>query len=365
VSAAGGSPEVAVIGGGIVGCAAAALLAEAGARVHVYERGEVAGAASGRNSGVVQHPFDPVLAALHDETIELYRTLEGFDLPAEPAGVLMLATEREPLAQLAAELRRDVPVLRAELVEPRELESALAPGLAGCRLDTGFPVRPAAAARAFARRAQAHGAVLNEQELAWPWVESGRARGVIAGGIRRPADAVLVAAGPWTPEVVDTTRAWQPIGAVWGVVVEVELPDPPRHVVEEAGVEAVATAADAVAGGSVFSAVTAAGLTAVGSTFLRTKPDADAWVDALMTRGGRFLPALAGASPLGARACARPQSADGRPLLGEIGGIDGLWVAAGHGPWGISTGPASARLVVDALLGRGEISGPLAVHRFG
>ena len=39
--------DVAIIGGGIVGCAAAAFLAEAGARVDLYEREEVASAASG------------------------------------------------------------------------------------------------------------------------------------------------------------------------------------------------------------------------------------------------------------------------------------------------------------------------------
>jgi glycine/D-amino acid oxidase-like deaminating enzyme len=43
-------------------------------------------------------------------------------------------------------------------------------------------------------------------------------------------------------------------------------------------------------------------------------------------------------------------SADGRPLIGEL--RDGLYVCAGHGPWGISIGPATARLVADLILGR-------------
>jgi D-amino-acid dehydrogenase len=30
-----------------------------------------------------------------------------------------------------------------------------------------------------------------------------------------------------------------------------------------------------------------------------------------------------------------------------------VFVAAGHGPWGISLGPASARMVADLVLGRG------------
>ena len=39
--------DVAIIGGGIVGCAAAAFLSEAGARVELYERDEVGAWASG------------------------------------------------------------------------------------------------------------------------------------------------------------------------------------------------------------------------------------------------------------------------------------------------------------------------------
>ena len=64
------------------------------------------------------------------------------------------------------------------------------------------------------------------------------------------------------------------------------------------------------------------------------------------------MPALREASVLGTRVCPRPQSADGRPLVGPVPGIDCLYVVAGHGPWGISIGPASARLVSDAILGR-------------
>ena len=55
---------------------------------------------------------------------------------------------------------------------------------------------------------------------------------------------------------------------------------------------------------------------------------------------------------MGTRACPRPQSHDGRPVLGPVPGVEGLFVAAGHGPWGISAGPGSARLVADAMLGR-------------
>jgi glycine/D-amino acid oxidase-like deaminating enzyme len=354
--------DVAIIGGGIVGCAAAAFLAEAGVHVDLYEGEEVAAAASGRNSGSVQHPFDPVLRDLHVETLRHYRELADFELPPEPAGVLMLARARATLEPSASEVARDCPELKPALLEPDDLldlEPALAPGLWACRLETGYPVRPAAATRAFAKRAYAAGARFHEGETAWPWVISGRARGVLAAGVRRPAGAVLVAAGPWTPEVIDPTRAWQPIVPVWGVVAEVEMENPPRHLLEEAGVEAVGAGGVA----SIFSLVPVDGQVSVGSTFLAEPPDAPAWAPTLRRAGERFVPALRRARVVGARACARPQSVDGRPLVGEVPSQAGLWVAAGHGAWGISTGPGTARIVADALLGNAEVPAALAVAR--
>ena len=357
-------PDVAIIGGGIVACAAAMFLAEEGVPVEVYERDEVGAAASGRNSGSVQHPFDPVMAELHAETLRLFRELADLELPEQAAGVLMLAGERAALDTAAAEIARDAPELEPAVLDTdgvRELEPAVADGLWGCRLETGYPVRPAGATRALARRAYAAGARFHEGETAWPWVTGGRTRGVLSAGVRRPAGAVLVAAGPWTPEVVDPTRAWRPIVPVWGVVADVELPDDrPRHVLEEAGVEAVAGGG----AGSIFSLVPAGERVSVGSTFLPEAPDPEAWEGRLRRGARRFVPSVARAEVVGLRACPRPQSFDGRPLLGELPGEEGLWVAAGHGPWGISTGPATARVVVDALLERGEIPAPLSVARF-
>ncbi|MBA2381510.1 MAG: FAD-binding oxidoreductase, partial [Chloroflexi bacterium] len=51
------APDVAIVGGGIIGTSLAAFLAEAGLTVRLYEREAIAAGASGRNSGIVQHPF--------------------------------------------------------------------------------------------------------------------------------------------------------------------------------------------------------------------------------------------------------------------------------------------------------------------
>jgi glycine oxidase len=344
------APDVAVIGGGIVGCAAAAFLAEAGASVVLFERERVAAAASGRNSGVLQDPFDPVLRPLYDASLAEYRALEGFDVPPA-AGVLMLAEDPGALRPGFEALRDDR--LAVEWLEGAGLvaaEPAVGEGLVGVRVETGHPVPPAAATRAWAARARRAGARIEEGVDAVA-VEGG----VAVGGRSVPAGAVLVCAGPWTPAVCGHPLA---IASIWGVVAEVRLPDPPRHVVEEAGVERIA--ADPHAVPAVFSLVTAGGVSALGSTFLPDEPDPAALAPGLRERGSRFVPALADARLGALRACARPQSADGRPFLGRLGDV---WVAAGHGPWGISLGPGSARLVADAMLGRGALPPALDAGR--
>ena len=234
------------------------------------------------------------------------------------------------------------------------MEPSLAPGVAACRVAIGYPVGPASATRAWAARARRLGVEIRVGVGARPWLDSGRVAGVeLATGERIPAGHVVVAAGPWTPEVIDPRGVWRPIVPSWGVVVAVTLADPPRQVLEEAEIKiepAGVTAAgesDAVA----FSLVTAAGSSSLGSTFLDDEPDAGALVPAIVARGAAFVPGIASASIVTHRVCARPLSVDGRPLVGRVPGVEGLWIAAGHGPWGISTGPASGRLLADLVDG--------------
>ena len=341
--------DVAVIGGGIVGCATAAFLAEGGASVLLAEREAIAAGASGRNSGIVQHPMDATLLPLFEATVAHYRELaaHGFALPAAPGGLIVLAEDEAALAH-ELEALAPFPELRAEALapgEPARVEPCLAPGLAGIRLEAGYAVPPAAATAAFAARADAAGARLaigEDAELA--------PGGIAVGGRAVAAGAVVVAAGPWSPAVVDPSGAWRPIAPLWGVNVEVHLAEPPRHAVEQAGIDALIEA-----GGDpppLFSMVTAGGVSSLGSTFLSAEPDASALAPRLRANGARFVPALATTPIASVRACARPLSADGRPLLGRAPGRDDVFVAAGHGAWGISLGPGSARLVADLVLGR-------------
>jgi glycine/D-amino acid oxidase-like deaminating enzyme len=370
--------DVAVIGAGIVGVSVAEELAAAGASVAVYEATEIAAAASGRNSGVVQYPLDPVLEELHLGTFERYRQLaieepDAFRMGAEPSGLMLVGRDAGRLRAMTDELAATHPHLRPEFVAPGEvtrLEPAIAEAVGACRLHVGYPVAPASATRAIGRRAERAGARIVIGETARPRFERGRATGVEVGDRFEAAGSVVVAAGPWSPEVIDPSGAWSPIRRLWGVVVQIELAEPPGHVLEEAGVDIEPGAVPVEVGRAVaspdFSLISAGGVSSLGSTFLPDEPDRDALVPRLVAHGSTFVPAVASA-PLGpSRACARPLSFDGRPLIGRVPGFDDLWIAAGHGPWGISTGPASGRLAADLVLGRLNAPPPaLDPARFG
>lgn len=362
------SADVIVIGGGIVGVSCAAHLAASGRRVVLLERSEIAAGASGRNSGVVQHPFDPLLVELHLETLALYRALstagvEGFTLPAEPPGLLMVTHDPGVARGLVDTLDETHPGLSPTFLGPgdaRAVEPTLAMDVAACRLAIGYPVAPAAATRAYAAWATRLGVDIRVGAAARPWFGSGRVAGVELEDGRRLASAhVVVAAGPWTPAIIDPGGAWRPIRPSWGVVVGITLERPPMHVLEEAEIEIEPGHEPSLARGAAgasFSLVTAGAASSLGSTFLDKEPDPAALVPAILARGAGYVPGIASAMVGPHRVCARPQSVDGRPLVGRVAGLDGLWIAAGHGPWGISTGPASGRLLADLLDGR--VSGP-------
>jgi glycine/D-amino acid oxidase-like deaminating enzyme len=138
--------DVVVIGGGIVGCAAALFLAEAGASVTLLEADVVAAAASGRNAGSIQHPLDDARADLYDESVALHRRFGV--IGEEAAGLLVVG----PGAASALDGAAAFGGLRAEALDAAALRAAepeLAEDLTGVLVGgTGFPAHPAVLDRA-------------------------------------------------------------------------------------------------------------------------------------------------------------------------------------------------------------------------
>ncbi len=59
-------------------------------------------------------------------------------------------------------------------------------------------------------------------------------------------------------------------------------------------------------------------------------------------------------------------SVDGLPIVGPLGGVEGVSVATGHGMLGLTLGPVTGEMIANHVLGRGDarIAG-LSPGRFG
>jgi D-amino-acid dehydrogenase len=63
---------------------------------------------------------------------------------------------------------------------------------------------------------------------------------------------------------------------------------------------------------------------------------------------------------------ARPCFADSRPVISRAPRLPGLWLAYGHGHWGLTLGPATGRLLAEMMTGATPFCdpAPYAADRF-
>jgi len=88
---------------------------------------------------------------------------------------------------------------------------------------------------------------------------------------------------------------------------------------------------------------------------------------------GRLMPAAKALFPLGEPVepqpwlGARPCLPDSRPVIGRSPGQRGLWLAFGHGHWGLTLGPATGRLMAEMMTGATPFCDPkpFSAGRFG
>lgn len=343
--------NVTIIGAGIVGCCTAYFLARAGAEVTVVDPAGIAAGASGRNNGLIEHPYDAASAPLYQENVALLREALGSAFPTEPVGALLLA-DSEPAARELVAHYAQFPELEAELLDPaaaRAEEPLLAEGLWGCMLRTGHPISPLEATTALADRARAAGArfVLGEP------VELER--------LRRSSDEVVVAAGAWSAALLGGLVPPSAVKPLWGVIVLVELDQRPRHPIIEGTVTRGLTTGR-IENETPFTLLDSPSWLAVGSTLLAgAEPRGEDWVAPLLARGVHFVPSIEHARVHGTLVCARPKSYDNRPILGRVPGAERLWLASGHGGRGMSLGAASGRLLADAILAGSDAAIPPAL----
>ena len=401
------APKVVVVGGGVIGVSCAYYLAHGGADVTLLERERIGAGASSGNAGTVSPGHAPLnkpgriaeaVRQMLDPTSPLYvhpswnpglwRWLIGFARSCTAAHVeaamgVMAPLGKESLAlfdDLMAEERiecgyrrdgyYDVCASEGGLGEARE-EAALARRYGyGPELLDGDDLRrreselglhtiggvfyPEAATMdpglflaRLTRAAERHGARVSQHvDVASVMTEGGRAKGVaIKGGGMEPADAVVVATGPFSLEIAALLGTKLPVQPGKGYHQDIPIgPNgaPPLRI-------ACVLHETAVFCTPYETFVRLAGTMEFSGMNLVMRR---ARLDQLSRAARLFLPRLGTARPVSEWCGLRPMSVDGVPIVGPLPGVEGVSVATGHGMLGLTLAPVTGELIANHVLGR-------------
>lgn len=371
-----------VIGGGVVGTAAALEMARAGAQVTLLERGALASGASGASNGIVSPPPEPELEPLWRASVAAYRELSEqteahFALDAADIGTLIVATDPEQVAELAGAPAPDTRFLDADAV--REAEPGLSPlALGGVLVADGWRVHAPTLTSAQAAAAAAAGADVRTAVEVRRLQAGKDGCAVVTDTGTLHAEHVLLAAGAWTRRLagwlghdlaVRPVRGWLVVTSpgpplLRRIVIEAgwQLPvgPPPGHgiTVEELGSGVIPETGARPAHRLIAHQAAGGGMLLGGSTSagLHEGPESAAALEQIAARACQLIPAVRTREVVTTWSGLRPSSPDGLPYIDRMD--EHVTVCAGHGSQGILTGAGSARLAVDLMLGRPPITDP-------
>lgn len=368
--------DVVVLGGGLVGCAAAYYLSKRGASVLLVEQGDLNREASGRNAGSLHFQLEYRLIRYGDELASQFaqiiplslvaladwRGLEQelqADLEVGMHGGLIVAESHDDLALLQKrQALQEKWGLASSLLSTSEVRR-LAPYLAESVIGAGyFPheghANPRLVAPAFARRAEELGVSVRSQTRVSAllrdgaeWVatlvdRSGQAQDV-------SARAVLNAAGAWAGEIGALAHLHLPIFAVPLSMNVVErtaplIPHLVQHASQRLTLKQVA-AGNVLVGGGWPSRFSREG--SVMATQRRAEPVIEN-VMANLALAARLVPAIGGLHLLRSWTGITGITTDQMPLLGAVPEAPGFYVAAGGAAF--THGPTYARLISELML---------------
>jgi glycine/D-amino acid oxidase-like deaminating enzyme len=377
------SVNVVVLGGGLVGCAAAYYLARRGASVLVVEQGDLNREASGRNAGSLHFQLEyrlirhgEQLASQFAQIIPLslvaledWRGLEAelqADLEVGMHGGLIVAESDADLALLESrQALQEKWGLASQLLSAAEVRR-IAPYLCESVIAAGyFPheghANPRLVAPAFARRAEGFGAAIQARTRVTGLVRDGAQWAVTVvdreGRTRDVlADAVLNAAGAWAGEIGALAHLHLPIFAVPLSMNVIEraaplIPHLVQHASQRLTLKQVA-AGNVLVGGGWPSRFAREG--SAISTQRRAEPVIEN-VMANLTLAARLVPAIGNLHLLRSWTGITGITTDQMPLLGVVPEAPGFYVAAGGAAF--THGPTYARLVSELILdGRSSVS---------
>jgi glycine oxidase len=347
------SADCIVVGGGLVGMLSARLLAQEGLSVILLEQGDLCRESSWAGGGIIsplvpweypdavtelvrwsQSRYQQLAADLLDET--------GINPQWTQSGLLL--ADYTPHAAIDAWREKfpcQLDVLDSVQVRDAEPSINSATGTSLLLPDVA-QIRNPRLGRALGRSLPALGVRVYEQtQVTGIDIHAGSVRGVATASGDFTGERVVLAGGAWTSQLLEKHIPAAGVEPVLGQMIMFEAsPGLLTHIIVHDGYYLIPRRDGLVLAGSTLE-----------HTGFRKHITADA-KNMLSGRALALVPKLADCPVVGHWSGLRPGSKNGIPLIGAAPGNNGLFINAGHFRNGVGMAPASARLLVDTMLGR-------------
>lgn len=349
------SLNVAIVGGGIAGCAAAYYLARDGHKVTLFERDSVASHASGFALGGI---IPPVRNSVVDDfekfslhSIDLHRQLNDTINPSGETNFsrkpsMALALDEFEARQLIAAYKSYSEHSSSDIRwlshgEFSHIDARVSPSVVGgLYFGEAYEVDPYKLTLSLWQAAENSGAELVNREVVSIDETGGKVTGVSTDAGSHPADAVIAAAGPWSSQLLEPLGVSVPVTPLKGQILRLQAPAPVLPISLWWGENYASTKED--------------GLTWIGTTEEEVGFDdrtTDEARDSIIGSAVEVLPYLENADLVQQTACLRPITPDRAPIVDSSAGPEGLVISTGGGRNGILLGPAMGEAASDLVVG--------------
>ena len=359
--------DAVVIGAGVVGAATALSLSNAGLKVLVVDRGNVAQGTTSAGEGNIlvsdKEPGPELDLALRSRNAWFEINEEvggGFELEAK--GGLVVARSETGVSglrtltsaqRLAGVDAQDIGVDQLRTLEPNLSHSITK----GSYYPQDSQCQPMLAAAQMLRAAQRNGCeFLSGADVTAIEIVHGAVSGLLTSKGSFSTPIVINATGTWAGQIAGLAGSYLPIAPRRGFIL---VTAPTRqlifHKVYDAEYVANVASGEADLQSSAVVEGTQSGTILIGASRERVgfKDGIEFSVLRILARQAiELFPILAGIQFLRAYRGFRPYAPDHLPVIGEDAMIKGLWHNAGHEGAGIGLAPASAEIIRDGILGR-------------
>ncbi|TVP89936.1 MAG: FAD-dependent oxidoreductase [Pseudomonadaceae bacterium] len=349
-----------VIGGGIMGGLTALNLLQRGVSVTLVERQAFGRESSWAGGGIVSplYPwrYPAAISALANWSQGFYPQLAqqllaqtGVDPEVSRTGLLWL-DHAESEQALAWAKERQQPLNSVSATQIYQQVPPLAPGFTQAlwQADLANVRNPRLLAALKAHLLQfANFTLLEHTSVVGLNQADGRIGGVHLADRSLSADAVVLAAGAWSGDLLAQSGWTLPVEPVKGQMLLYKAePGWLSSMVLYQGRYAIPRRDGHILIGSTLEYAGYDKSTTVEAT------------DSLAASAAALLPALAEREPVMQWAGLRPGSPEGIPLIGEVPALPGLWLNCGHFRNGLVLAPAACRLLTDLMLQQAPIIAP-------